>query len=217
MTAADKTLKVVAVLIGFLVISSRVPGFIWPDKFREAFRKYVSLSDGVYRMIGCLLIILGVCLFLLVTSHSPNRNPARVAGLVLGFTALGLAWLHLHPKLLRKALSAASTHTKGRVTAFLENYSSIGNAGIVIIAPLLIGIAIGILYITHLPVTPEKFIILYCAFVTIMSGAVHFYPPLLRTVASKVAYRSSATIRWTSLASTAIVLIIIVWAVLAPE
>ena len=217
MTAADKTLNILAVLIGFLVISSRVPGFIWPEKFKDAFRRYISLGDGAFRAIGALLIILGVCLFCLVTSHSPRKNPARIAGLVLGFAVLGAAWLHLHPELLRKALSAGAARTRGRIGRFLDSYSGISKTGIVLIASLLIGIAIGILYITHLPVTPEKFIILYCAFVIIVTGGIHFYPPILRKMGAKVAFRSPATIRWTSFASTVFVLLIIAWAILSPE
>jgi len=87
----------------------------------------------------------------------------------------------------------------------------------VTIAFLIISTAIGILYITHLPVTPEKFIVLYCAFIILLAGVVHFYPDALRKIASKVAFRSSATIRWTSLVSTIVVLIVIIWALLSPD
>jgi len=217
MTAADRTLKVLAVVIGFLVISSRFPGFIWPDRFKNVFKKYISLGNGVYRAVGALLITLAVSLFYLVTSHSPERNPARLAGLCLGITLLGIGWLHLHPELLRRALSSSSSRLGGRFGALLADYSSTSKAGIVTIAFLIISTAIGILYITHLPVTPEKFIVLYCAFIILLAGVVHFYPDALRKIASKVAFRSSATIRWTSLVSTIVVLIVIIWALLSPD
>lgn len=217
MTAADKTLKVLAVIIGFLVISSRFPGFIWPDKFKDVFRRYMSLGNSLYRAIGVLLIILAVSLIYLVTSHSANGNASRIAGLCLGFASLGIGWLHLHPALLRKALFAASSRFRGRIGAVLIEYSEIANAGIVAGALLLIAIGTGILYITHIPITPEKFIVLYFAFIVLLAGAVHFYPDALRRLLSKIASRSSATIRWTSLASTLAVLAIIIWAVLSPE
>ena len=217
MTAADKTLKIIAILIGFLIVSSRFPGFIWPDRFKNAFRRYTSLGNGIYRAIGVLLIILSISLIYLVTSHSPHRNPLRIAGLFIGFASLGTGWLHLHPELLRKAFSAASSRLGGRTGKFLTSYSSITNAVIITVALLLIGIGIGILYITHLPVTPDKFIVLYAAFVVLVTGVTHFYPKIVRKLASKIAERSSAAIRWANLTSTILILIIIIWAILYSE
>jgi len=217
MTAAVKTLKVLAVLIGILVISSRFPGFIWPDRFKGTFRRYILLGNNIYRSIGTLLIILAVCLIYLVTSHSSGGSPARLAGLCLGFAFLGLGWLHLHPELLRRSLAAASSRLGIRTGAFLTNYSSITNTGIVTVAILMIIIGVGILYISHIPVTPEKFIVLYFAFAVMVTGIVHFYPNALRNMASKIVFRSSAEIRWISLGSTLVVLIVIIWALLSTD
>ena len=90
------TLDWIALILGALIVATRIPALLWPERTREITLSWLERLEGrQWRFVGALLVAMAVVIGLLLIETMPLINSILLVISVLlgGAGACGLAFL----------------------------------------------------------------------------------------------------------------------------